>query len=85
MTIALTVLFTWVYNNTRGSLLLVLLLHGMINTAPTTILGQAAGDEQLVWLYVGLLALVAIVVIALTGPEQLSRKLQKQDELVVVP
>jgi membrane protease YdiL (CAAX protease family) len=85
MTIALTVLFTWVYSNTGGSLLLVLLLHGMINTAPTTIFGQAAGDEKLVWLYVGLLALVAIVVIALAGPEHLSHKLKKQEEPVVVP
>jgi membrane protease YdiL (CAAX protease family) len=37
-TIALAVIFTWVFNNTRGSLLLVILLHASINTAPGVLL-----------------------------------------------
>ena len=32
-TIALAIIFTWVFNNTRGSLLLAILLHASINTA----------------------------------------------------
>jgi uncharacterized protein len=32
--IAFAVVFTWVFNNTRGSLLLAILLHASINTAP---------------------------------------------------
>ena len=32
-TMALAVIFTWVFNQTRGSLLLVMLLHASINTA----------------------------------------------------
>lgn len=84
MTVALTVLFTWVYNSTGGSLLLVLLLHGMINTAPTTIFGQAVGDVKLIWLYVGLMGVVAVTVAALIGPEHLSRELPKQEEPVVI-
>lgn len=38
MVIAYTVVFTWVFNNTRGSLLLAILLHASINTAPTMLL-----------------------------------------------
>ena len=30
----MTVVFTWVFNNTRGSILLAILLHASINTAP---------------------------------------------------
>jgi hypothetical protein len=36
--IGMTVLFTWVFNNTRGSLLLAILLHASINTAPAMLL-----------------------------------------------
>ena len=38
MVMAYTVVFTWVFNNTRGSLLLAILLHASINTAPTMLL-----------------------------------------------
>ena len=37
-TLALTVIFTWVFNNARGSLLLVMLLHASYDTAYTTAL-----------------------------------------------
>ena len=33
LVIAYTVVFTWVFNNTRGSILLAILLHASINTA----------------------------------------------------
>jgi uncharacterized protein len=36
--LAYAVIFTWVFNNTRGSLLLAILLHASINTAPTMLL-----------------------------------------------
>jgi hypothetical protein len=36
--IAFTVVFTWVFNNTRGSILLAILLHASINTAPSMLL-----------------------------------------------
>ena len=37
-TLALTVIFTWVFNNARGSLLLVMVLHASYDTAYTTVL-----------------------------------------------
>jgi len=39
-TLALTVIFTWVFNNTHGSLLLVMLLHASYDTAYTTVLSK---------------------------------------------
>jgi CAAX protease family protein len=38
MVIAYSVVFTWVFNNTCGSILLAILLHASINTAPTMLL-----------------------------------------------
>jgi membrane protease YdiL (CAAX protease family) len=36
--VGMTVLFTWVFNNTRGSIGLAILLHASINTAPAMLL-----------------------------------------------
>jgi membrane protease YdiL (CAAX protease family) len=62
------VMYTWVYNNTRGSLLLVSLLHlaeqltnGFLGTLPTYT------DEVLTW------ALAALVIL-LAGPAHLARR-----------
>jgi membrane protease YdiL (CAAX protease family) len=63
------VLYTWVYNNTRGSLLLISLLHlaeqltnSFLGTLPTYT------DEVLTW------ALAALVIL-LAGPAHLARRL----------
>jgi len=77
----LSVLLTWVYNSTGGSLLLVVLLHGTINL-PITLLYDALGSRVTVpvLLYFGLTAVAAIVVVIVAGPAHLSRKRRKQEE-----
>jgi CAAX protease family protein len=69
-----TVLYTWVYNNTRGSLLLVSLLHvaeqltnSVLGTLPTFT------DELLVWALAALVVLVA-------GPVHLARQQNSTEE-----
>jgi uncharacterized protein len=37
--VAITVIFTWVFNNTKGSVLLVILAHGSINSAAAAVFG----------------------------------------------
>jgi membrane protease YdiL (CAAX protease family) len=71
-----SVLYTWLYNNTRGSLLLVTLFHTAGNTAgiflpvATTVAGT---NVSTLAIQVALEVLVASVVILTQGPLQLSR------------
>jgi membrane protease YdiL (CAAX protease family) len=77
----LSVILTWVYNSTGGSLLLVVLLHGTINL-PITLLYDALGSRVTVpvLLYFGLMVVAAVVVVIVAGPKHLSRKHRKQEK-----
>jgi membrane protease YdiL (CAAX protease family) len=85
-TIALSVIMTWVYNGTGGSLLVVVLLHATYNL-PLTLLIAPLGSRVTVpfLLYVGLLVVAAIAVVIVAGPKHLSRKHRKQEERAVEP
>lgn len=77
--LALAVLYTWLYNNTRGSLLLVTLFHATANTAGIFLpvsFAVPGGIEQniLVVLYV----IAAFVVTIIAGAKNLSRTEEKQ-------
>ena len=79
--IAWTVVFTWLFNNTRGSVLLAMLMHAMNNTISGSFFGpmfSGADSVRHSWLLALLWWVVAIVVVSATGPEQLSRKHSKQ-------
>jgi uncharacterized protein len=77
----LSVLLTWVYNGTGGSLLLVVLMHATMNL-PITLLYDSLGSRVTVpvLLYFGMLLAAAIVVVAWAGPRHLSRKHRKQEQ-----
>jgi membrane protease YdiL (CAAX protease family) len=85
-TIALSVIITWLYNSTGGSLLLVVLLHATFNL-PLTLLIAPLGSRVTVpfLLYVGLLVVAAIVVVIWAGPKHLSRKHHRQEERAAEP
>jgi membrane protease YdiL (CAAX protease family) len=72
-TVALSVLFSWLFNNTTGSVLLVWLFHSAINTWPGQII-PAAHSGPLYWTAVGLTCLAAVIVVVAFGPARLSRK-----------
>jgi len=78
---ALSVITTWVYNSTGGSILMVVLLHASANV-PITLTIDSLGNRAVVpvMLYWGLLVVAAIVVVIVAGPKHLSRKHRKQEE-----
>ncbi|MHB1132290.1 MAG: CPBP family intramembrane glutamic endopeptidase [Chloroflexota bacterium] len=84
-TIPFAILLTWVYNSTRGSLLLVIVFHAMLNGASQMWkalpdierLGAASPFEANVLvnsLLTAVLALTAVIVIVLARPADLSRE-----------
>ena len=80
-TLADAVLYTWLFNNTKGSLLLTTLFHASGNTAGVflPIANTVTGDNigTLVFLVV-LEIVVAIVVVRIAGPARLSRTEPRQ-------
>jgi membrane protease YdiL (CAAX protease family) len=76
---AASILYTWLYNNSRGSLLLVTLFHATNNTAGMFLpVSFAAVGGIMSNLMVVLYVLTAIVVTVMAGPAKLSRTEEKQ-------
>lgn len=77
--LAAAVLYTWLYNNTRGSLLMVTIFHATQNTAgmflPVSFAVMGGVTQNIVIILYGL---VAVLVTIAAGPERLSRTEEKQ-------
>lgn len=79
--IAMSVILTWMYNSTGGSLLIVVLLHASSNLPLTILLTPLGGRmAQSFLISVALLGIVAMAVAAATGTANLSRTQPKQVE-----
>jgi hypothetical protein len=72
--VASSVMLTWMYNGTGGSLLIVVLAHAAANL-PLSLLITPLGDAmtQPFLVYAAILVAAALVVVVVTGPEHLSR------------
>jgi membrane protease YdiL (CAAX protease family) len=68
-TIVMTVLYTWIYDNTGGSVLAVALFHAMGNIMAATIPYYVSSSGR--WINFGILLIVVILVVALWGPARL--------------
>ena len=72
--IAQTVIFTWMYNNTRGSVLLAVLLHASSNTWTQIFsINSDATNHFLAWMMTFTIVIVAVIVTVASGAESLSR------------
>jgi uncharacterized protein len=79
------IVFTWLFNNANGSVLIVMLFHNMNNTFSSGFVGQmfsGADSVTQAWLRLVLWCVVAIVLVIVYGPQHLSRKHHKQEEPV---
>jgi uncharacterized protein len=69
--LASSVLFTWIFNSTRGSLLIAYLLHAATNTWPRIIpIDGLVGSYA--WLVCGISCLAALALVAAYGPARLA-------------
>jgi uncharacterized protein len=71
-----SIIYTWIFNNTRGSLLLVAVLHGSEIWVAYLMLSSAIDPRNLdnYWGYGAILFLSAILIVIVTGPQNLSRR-----------
>jgi len=79
--VASSVFYTWLYNNTGGSLLIVVLYHAASNL-PITVLISPLGSQmaQPFLIYVALTVVAAAIVVIVSGAENLSRTAYRQVE-----
>jgi membrane protease YdiL (CAAX protease family) len=78
---ALSIILTWVYNSTGGSLLMVVLLHATVNLPQTLVIDELGSRAAVpILLYWGLMLVAAIVVVVMAGPQHLSRKHRMQEQ-----
>jgi membrane protease YdiL (CAAX protease family) len=79
---AIGIVATWLFNNTRGSVLMTMVLHASFNTNAAFFGAMFTGAEllRMSWLLAAGWCVAAIVVVVVAGPEHLSRKHNKQEE-----
>lgn len=85
---ALAVIFTWVFNNVRGSLLLMMLLHGTLNTATNTLptLFPALASSFFVQMMPIVVAVIAALLIIVMTRGRLSyQRYQQEAEFLDLP
>jgi hypothetical protein len=82
------IVFNWVFNDTNGSVLILMLMHAMNNTISGSFMSpmfSGADSVRQAWLFAALWCAVAIVVVMWAGPKHLSRKHRKQEERAPEP
>jgi hypothetical protein len=77
-TIVISVTFTWLFNNTRGSVLIAAILHGANNAWTNYFLVDPAGEVLGIIIWSTLLwAVLAIALVLIFGPNHLNRSVEK--------
>ncbi len=71
--VLVTVLFTWIYNNTGGSILAAMLFHTSINWSIWVMLPTMQMNLSVLGFTITLLAIAVAVVLGVWGPDRLCR------------
>jgi CAAX protease family protein len=77
------IVVNWVFNNAQGSVLIVMLLHAANNTVSGGFFSpmfSGADSIRQSWLLALVWGVMAVLVVAIAGPTNLSRKYHKQEE-----
>ena len=81
--LAAVIVFNWVFNNARGSVLIIMLMHAANNAVSGSFFSpmfSGADSTRESWLLALVWIVVAVLVIAICGPANFSRKHHKQKE-----
>ncbi len=73
LTVAMSIITTWVFNNTRGSVLLCGILHAATNAA-IAFSNVLTGTSTLFWIFVAVEVAAAVAITLSQGARKLSRK-----------
>lgn len=84
LSVAGVIVMNWVFNNTRGSVLLAMLFHAAANTW-TDIVPIPQGDSLAWTMWAVVFSVVAIIVVVLAGARYLSRKPDLANIMTVDP
>lgn len=76
---AMSVVVTWVFNHTRGSVLPAYLFHASVNTV-SQVWASSTPDPLYYWLVTGLCSAAAVIVVAVYGASNLSRTTARVSE-----
>ena len=78
-TMAISVIFTWVFNNTRGSVLIAAFLHGANNAWISYFMADPATEVLGITIWSTVLwTVLAIALVLILGPANLSLSAKKQ-------
>lgn len=86
--VALSVLMTWLLNNSRGSVLLAMLLHSAFNVSNSLFSRLGAGVDDGLWIILclaGVYWALVLVVVLVYGPAHLTRKPDFDPDQIVNP
>src|SRR5919107_1646252 len=81
LVIAAAIVSTWLFNSASGSVLILMVFHAMNNTISGSFISpmfSGADSVRQGWLLAGLWCVVALIVVVVAGPADLSRKHKKQ-------
>ena len=79
------VIFTWLFKDSRGSVLLVRLFHSFMNMWIAVFPAPAADQVIAQWSFNALLLIFAVRLVAVFGPARLSRKAASELPVSVDP
>ena len=81
--LAAVIVFNWVFNNAKGSVLIIMLMHAANNAVSGSFFApmfSGADSVREAWLLALVWWVVAVLVIVIAGPTNFSRKHDKQEE-----
>jgi membrane protease YdiL (CAAX protease family) len=74
-----SILFGWLFNNTKGSILLVAILHGSEIWVPYWMLSTGINPSNMnnSWGYGAVMVLLSVIIVVIYGPKNLSRNFER--------